>query len=253
LISLADSKFCEAVEELKQDDLATPDRKALAITPLLRSLHTNGFSPTGIFSSLFSPATGSLSSLKHEVYSDEIISTNPLGYFSQPTFSSTKRTSILFPYSGSLPDDPRDRELSVNCRRPLCCKHVLMRSRAHKVVAATRRTWAKLFAVLRGSVLILYASAEEVETGSPQCIVSASRPTPAHAGLEHCLAQPIADNSKRDFVFSLAVANGNVFHFQASSVGRAGSERSPHRKQTPTSGCASSTSPRQSGRRAAPT
>ena len=64
--------------------------------------------------------------------------------------------------------------------------------------------------MLRGSVLILYVPGEDVETATPYSIIS----------LEHCLVQALDETSKlskKDFVFSLGVNNGNVFYLQSTS------------------------------------
>ncbi len=76
-----------------------------------------------------------------------------------------------------------------------------------------------MHACLRGSMMILFLPGENTETATPHSIIGTPEGygLPHSTGLEHCLAQPLVD-AKKENLFSLAVANGNVFHMQASSV-----------------------------------
>eukprot|EP00048_Salpingoeca_helianthica_P023696 m.26337 g.26337 ORF g.26337 m.26337 type:complete len:1074 (+) comp8929_c1_seq1:17-3238(+) len=163
-------RFLDAWDELRRG--RTDVRAAPPLTPVLRSISSN---------SVFS---------KSESEPDT----------PQPgNVSTSSIPSLLRSDSASSPAPP--------CSGPLVCKHLLARTRSNKVVAAARRGWIKYHAVLRGSVLILFHSKEDLNA-VPAAIIS----------LEHCLAVPLADHSKREFIFSLAVANGNVYLMQATSA-----------------------------------
>eukprot|EP00051_Salpingoeca_urceolata_P011770 m.146261 g.146261 ORF g.146261 m.146261 type:complete len:1199 (+) comp17246_c0_seq3:194-3790(+) len=89
----------------------------------------------------------------------------------------------------------------------LSCKHVLTRTKQHKVATAPKRSWLKFWVVLKGSLMLFYTSGNVDESVQPHHILA----------IDGCLAQLVVDTAKREHVLALAVSSGDLFHIQATS------------------------------------
>lgn len=77
------------------------------------------------------------------------------------------------------------------------------------MAVATRRNWVPYWTVLRGPMLLFFASEEAAEEeASPHHSVS----------LEGCLVQPIYDNIKRHHLFELTACSGSVMQLETTSA-----------------------------------